>query len=169
MNQKFIMRIIFFLTLAGLLALALWIYRNDQFDKGTSALKAGDYAVAMDRLAPLAKFGDTDAQFWLGQMYAFGLGISRDEEKALQWFRRAAKWASVESDKAAPAAYYVAIEFVEGAAVQKDDEQARKWLKIAAEGGSDKAAKQLGQAYAEGKLGLSRDVKQAEYWFSKAE
>ena len=160
---------ILFLVSAAVLIPAMIVYRNIQFDKGTSALKAEDYETTIRKLKPLAIVGDSDAQFLLGQMYAFGWGVSKDENKALDWLRRSARWTRNEPDKAAAAAYYIGRDYAEGVgAVRKNDAEAVKWFKIAAEGGFREAADRLGRAYAEGLLGLQRDPKQSEFWLSKA-
>lgn len=140
-------------------------YRNTQLDKGISALKAEDYATTLHKLKPLAMMGDSTAQEVLGQMYVHGWGVPKDENKALKWLRRSARWTKTESDKAAVAAYYIGKDYAEGVGViRKDEAEAVRWFKIAAEGGSRGAAEQLGKAYTEGLLGLPRDPKQAEHW-----
>lgn len=145
------------------------VFRKIQFDKGVSALKSGDYDTAMRRFKPLAIIGDSRAQYLLGQMYAFGWGVPRDESHALKWLRKAEKWSKTETDKAASAAYYIGKDYAEGVgAVPKDELQAVKWFRIAADGGYRQAAELLGKSYSEGLFGLPRDQKQSEYWFQKA-
>ncbi len=160
-----------------LLVVTFIVFRNIQFDKGVSALKSGDYDTAMRSFKPLAIIGDSGAQYLLGQMYAFGWGVPRDESLALKWLRKAGKWSKTETetetetetDKAASAAYYIGKDYAEGVgAVPKDELQAVKWFRIAADGGYRQAAELLGKSYSEGLFGLPRDQKQSEYWFQEA-
>src|SRR5689334_19003554 len=147
------------------LVVALIIYRNMQLDTAVSALKAGDYETTVGKLRLLTIAGDSDAQFLLGQMYAFGWGVAKDENKALEWLRRSARWTKTKPNKAATAAYYIGKDYAEGVgAVGKNEAEAVRWFKIAAEEGSREAANRLARAYAEGLLGLDRDSRQSEYW-----
>jgi len=153
-----------------LLVVIFIVFRNIQFDKGISALKSEDYDTAIRRFKPLAVIGDSGAQYLLGQMYAFGWGVPRDESHALKWLRKAGKWTRTETDKAASAAYFIGKDYAEGVgAIPKDELEAVKWFRIAADGGYRQAAELLGKSYLEGLFGLPRDQKQSEYWFRKAE
>jgi len=154
--------------LAGIV-LAFAAYRNVALEEGVTALKSEDYDVAQRKLAPLARVGDSKAQFLLGQMYAFGWGVPRDERKAFDWLRRSTRWRKAEPDKAAIAAYYIGRDYAEGVgAVRRDEREALRWFRIAAESGFREAAQRLGEAYSEGTFGLEVDPKQAAYWFAKA-
>ena len=56
---------------------------------GISAIKAGDYATALEKIVPFAKAGNILAQEMLGDMYAYGLGVEINDVKARIWYRRA--------------------------------------------------------------------------------
>ncbi len=43
--------------------------------EGKAAYKRGDYATAIREFHPLARQGSDDAQFFLGHMYRYGLGV----------------------------------------------------------------------------------------------
>jgi len=62
------------------------------FDAGTAAYEQKDYATALRHFRPLAKRGNSDAQFQLGIMYVVGRGVSKDLSEAVRWFRKAAEW-----------------------------------------------------------------------------
>lgn len=111
------------------------VFRNFQLDAATSAMKARDYSVAVTKLTPLAHLGDRQAQYLLGQMYAFGWGVAKDDEQAIQWFRKAAMWSDGAADPAAPAEYYVGRSYREGQGVVANEAEAAKWLQRAAQGG----------------------------------
>ncbi len=57
---------------------------------GVDAWQQGDYARAVAEWLPLARAGDGDAQFNLGQAYRMGRGVAADPAAALDWFGKAA-------------------------------------------------------------------------------
>ena len=61
------------------------------FQKGVKAYRADDYVAAVAEWTPLAEVGDASAQAALGYMYAEGIGISQDDARAVEWYRRAAE------------------------------------------------------------------------------
>jgi len=129
------------IALVAALAIGAVVVRNVQFDDASDALKTSDFAVALEKLQPLAQLGDRHAQYLLGQMYAFGWGVPQDDETAIAWFRRAGMWSEGLADPAAAAEYYVAQIYLEGQGVKKDEQRAREWLRRAADGGYRAAAK----------------------------
>jgi TPR repeat protein len=162
-------RLIIVLVVSSGVALLLMVVRNILFDNAVKSLKAEDYETSIHKLTPLAMLGDSDAQWLIGQMYAYGWGVPKDEIKAIEWFRRSAKWMEDGTNKSAVAAYYVGIDYSEGVgAVPKSELEAVKWFVIAGNSGSVEAADKLCKAYSEGLLGLSRDLEKAEYWGNKA-
>ena len=44
----------------------------------------------IEKVIQEAKAGDADAQYRLGVMYAKGIGVSKDRQESLRWYRRAA-------------------------------------------------------------------------------
>lgn len=51
-------------------------------------MEAGDYAAAMAQFQVLARSGNADAEELIGVMYALGLGVARDDERAFEWYLR---------------------------------------------------------------------------------
>jgi uncharacterized protein len=62
-----------------------------QVDEGASAFYKGEYAKALGILEPLADGGNYGAQYYLGEMYLKGVGVSQDAKKAAELFLKAAK------------------------------------------------------------------------------
>ncbi len=60
------------------------------FNAGVAAYKRGDYATALREWRPLAKQGNADAQYNLGQMYRYGYGVPQDYVQAHMWYNLAA-------------------------------------------------------------------------------
>ena len=77
-------KIIMIVTLMGGM-----LYANG-VSEGMRALKSGDYSNAMAHFQEEAAHGDKIAQQNLGVMYNNGLGVSRDVNKAMYWFKLAA-------------------------------------------------------------------------------
>jgi hypothetical protein len=61
-----------------------------QYDAALFAFNRGDYATAARQFESAARDGDPDAQYWLGRIYADGLGRPRDPVTAYGWFDHAA-------------------------------------------------------------------------------
>lgn len=140
-KSTIVIGVIALLVALGIVAL---VVRNAQLDGAAAALKTSDYETALKKLQPLAQLGDNHAQYLLGQMYAFGWGVPRNDDAAIAWFRRAAMWSEGLVDPAAAAEYYVAQNYLEGRGVQKDEAEANKWFRRAADGGYRVPAKGSG-------------------------
>ena len=63
-----------------------------------SAYAQGDYTTAYRLLLPLAEQGSVRAQEQIAEMYEKGLGVAKDEEKARQWYRRAAEQSAKDAE-----------------------------------------------------------------------
>lgn len=53
-------------------------------------MKSGDFEAAMEAFLPLAAAGNADAEELIGVLYAMGLGVERDDERAFDWYLRSA-------------------------------------------------------------------------------
>lgn len=69
------------------LALIPNVYAADFFD-GLTAMKANKFKEAREIFLPLAQGGNADAEELIGVMYAMGLGVERDDERAFDWYLR---------------------------------------------------------------------------------
>ena len=106
-------------------------------DDGVVEFKNGNYASAVRMLAPYAERGNKTAEFNVGVAYAFGLGVSRDRERARGLLRDSL-------GSRAPETYlWVAKSFETGDGVTKDAKEAMAWYRIAADDGSSKAREHL--------------------------
>lgn len=59
------------------------------FMRGVFHFEAGEFAAAAAVWTPLAEKGVVEAQYRLGRLYQFGMGVSRDMNLARQWLDRA--------------------------------------------------------------------------------
>ena len=57
---------------------------------GRAALRARDYATAVETWRPLAEAGNAIAQFHMGGLYADGTGVAADADEARKWWALAA-------------------------------------------------------------------------------
>jgi TPR repeat protein len=134
------------LSVCGLLVgvLLLIVVRERVFDTAALALKTEEYSVAVPRLKVLAWCGDGRSQYVLGDMYATGVGVEKNDSRAIYWFRKAAVGAHGEADPAAASELAVARYYAVGTGgVMRDDAESLKWLRRAAEGGSQEANVEL--------------------------
>lgn len=120
------------------------------------ALNKGKVDAAIRHLLPLAKAGDTEAQFMLVSVYQ-----GRDEQQASHWLRKAA------DNRHPSAAHILGLMYLEGSGVPTDLVTAIKWLQVAAEGGIHAAQLQLGMLYRNGPNAI-QDDHQAAHWIGKA-
>ena len=105
------------------------------FYKGLTAAQRGDYATALREWTPLAKRGDADAQYNLGQMYRKGAGVPQDYKTAVKWYTLAAEQGDATAQSNLGAMYY------NGNGVIQDDVYAHMWFNIAASNGNKFATK----------------------------
>jgi TPR repeat protein len=134
----------------------------DNFQSGTSAFNAGEYARARELWLPLAEAGDPRAQHAIARLYEKGKGVDRDFKVAADWFLKAAEQGHADSE------YRLAVGHVYGLGVKRDEAAALSWLRKAANHGHKRAQKMLARAYEDGRLGLVADPEQAKYWYDKA-
>ena len=108
---------------------------SQDFQKGVAAYKSGDYATALREWTPLAKEGNTPAQFNLGNMYRQGQGVPQDYKTALKWYKLAAEQGD------ADAQYNLGLRYAFGKGVLKDYVYAHMWGNVAAMNGNELGAK----------------------------
>ena len=65
--------------------------RADELQSGLQLFRDGDYAGAYEVLVPLARDGNAEARFHLGEMHLRGLGVAQNFQTAFDQFLEAAK------------------------------------------------------------------------------
>ena len=86
-ERKGIVRCLSFGLLTFLFTISIAVTAfGGQFEDAVSAYKRGDYATAYRLWKPLAKQGETQAQYNLGVMFGDGRGVSQDNILAHMWF-----------------------------------------------------------------------------------
>jgi uncharacterized protein len=146
----------------------------EAFRSGAHWLKSGEKAKAIHSLEYAAEKGHALAQWKLGRMYAEGDGVTQDDLKAFEYFRRIAD-SHAEDNPDTPQARFVANAFValghyylDGipkTAVKRDPDRAREMFGYAASYFRDSEAQYyLARLYLDGN-GAPRDPRQAARWF----
>jgi len=74
--------------------------RAQRLTQAHAAYSAKRYRLASHLLLPIAENGDSEAQYSLGYLFFYGLGIDQNREHALAWFKRAAKAGSLKAETA---------------------------------------------------------------------
>jgi exopolysaccharide production negative regulator len=144
------------------------------FRSGAHWLKAGETAKAVHSLEYAAEKGHAIAQWKLGRMYAEGDGVTQDDLKAFEYFRRIAD-SHADDNPNTRQARFVANAFValghyylQGipkTRVKRDPERAREMFAYAASYFRDSDAQYyLARLYLDG-VGAPHDPRQAARWF----
>jgi len=108
-----------------------------------------------------AQKGDAEAQYELGECYAWARGVTQDYPQALYWYRKAAEQGYAKAQCELGKCYAWAR------GVTQDYPQALYWYRKAAEQGHAESQWLLGDCYADGN-GVTKDITQAAYWYRKA-
>lgn len=101
------------------------------------AVEAGDYAAALKQLYPEAMQDNPAAQTLLGDLYMQGLGVQQSRERAMLWYRRAAR------HDYARAQFNLGNMYFMGEGVLQDDDAALEWYGLAAAQGHEGARNNL--------------------------
>ena len=59
-----------------------------EIEEARDLMEAGDFKEAYTLLEPAARSGNADAEELIGVMYAMGLGVERDVQRAFEWYLR---------------------------------------------------------------------------------
>ncbi|MCW5756456.1 MAG: SEL1-like repeat protein [Phycisphaeraceae bacterium] len=103
----------------------------------------------------------TKAVFVVGQSYASGFGVPRNESEAVRWYRFASEEGSVD------AMFNLGVMLDSGRGGSKDEAGAVRWYRSAAEQGNAHAMVNLGMMLANGR-GAATDKVEAVRWYRSA-
>jgi len=130
------------------------------FEQAQVAVWKGDYSEDEVGLRVLAEAGDAPAQELLARLYIEGWGVTRDYDRARDWFERAA-------EKNPQAAFNLGRMYETGLGVEVDLAEAYRWYRSAAERGDAEAEGKVGFMLAEG-VQVERDRQEAYRWFERS-
>jgi hypothetical protein len=149
------------LGVAGIIILTFVTRASAGLKEGLEAVAANDYKRAYEEMLPLAEQGDPIAQTELARLYGTGNGVTRDDTKAVMWYRRAAQ----SGEKAAQV--NLAIKYELGHGVPRDYAEAMQWFRRAADAGAEDGLIGLANMYEQG-LGVTPDSAMALRLLTKA-
>ncbi len=139
------------------------------FRAGLDAYERGNFPQAFEEWYSLAKTGNADAQFQLGDLYDAGQGVPKDPHKAACWYRQSFRWYEKGAESGNDwSQYRLGVHYDKGLGIEEDKETALHWYRLAGEQGHAISQFQLSYAYALGE-GVDRDFLQAYRWAFLAE
>lgn len=122
-------------------------------DDAAVAWARGDYAAELKITIPLAQKGEAWAQFFLGNSYLNGKGVTKNDAEAVNWYRLAATQGN------ASAQFNLGLMYRKGQGVSQNYAEAVKWYRLAAAQDDALAQTSLGFAYSNGQGVLQDDTK----------
>ena len=134
---------------------------NPNFDAAYGAYQRGLYLTALADASQRAQQGDPAAMTLLGELYAHGSGIGRDDEKAKQWYQAAA----ARGDR--DAMFALAMFNFAGRGGPRNEQEGTRLLSEAAKLGHAAAAYDLGLIYMQGQM-FPQDLSRAAELFRAA-
>ncbi len=149
------------LWITALLVLAAMPAAAGIYD-GIVAYKRGDYRIAFGQLMPAAKAGHPVAQYYVARMRDDGHGVTRDQGKAADWYRKAAERGH------ADAQYRLGMLYLWGRGVPQSRADALRWHLRAAGQGHVPAQASVGSLYARGAEGVGQNSIRAWMWLTIA-
>jgi TPR repeat protein len=107
--------------------------------------------------------GNPEGEYLMGTAYLGGLGVPKDESRALSWFKRAAKHGNV------PAQFWTGEMIAKGrGGATADWKAALPYFKKAADGGSADGYFEMGFMYSDGLGGLEQNDEKAAYCYRQS-
>lgn len=131
------------------------------YKEGLALYNNMEYLEALPYFTKAANLGNANATNYLGYMYQYGYGVTKNYAEAVKWFRKGAEMSN------SIAQTNLGYMYENGNGLSKDLEQAVKWYREAAEQGYDVAQSNLGIMYRLGN-GVTQNYTEALKWFRKA-
>jgi uncharacterized protein len=148
-------------------ALGVWLYgalpsyAQDKNADGYRAIERGDYLNALYYWRPRAEQNNAEAQFMMGWLTQYGLGVEQNYAEALRWYQKAA------TQNYALAQSNIGVMYDVGLGVGQDQKQAVIWYQKAAEQGNATAQFNLGWLYQSG-AGVAQNFEKAAQLYQEA-
>jgi len=135
------------------------VYRVE-FSDGTFVRVESDHKPSEEEVLSAMR-SHARQQFERGCRYAKGQGVAKDQEKAVEFYRKAAEQGLAEAQAT------LALCCDKGYGVHEDHAEAVRWYRRAADQGLAEPQRNLGVCYELGR-GVERDYTEAAKWYSKA-
>lgn len=132
---------------------------NEILSEAKTAYNNKDYAKALTLFRQIDN--NSEAQYYIGKMYDFGLGLPQDYSTAFRWYRKAADKGDYNAQS------NLGVMYVNGNGVAQNHTEAVRWFRKSAAQGCSEGQYNLGVMYYNGE-GVDMDLKEAAKWFEKA-
>jgi TPR repeat protein len=139
------------LIIVAVASFAFFWSKNYFYAKAAVALDDGNYTEGAAKLRVAAFMGNSNAQSEMGDLYALGWGVPKNDDEAIAWYRRGGTHGEDAQDPAAPAMYYIGRKYLGGQGIPRNEAEAHKWFERSAQGGYAKATEQLARMQAPSK------------------
>ena len=152
------------LSRVGQVSLTSLAYSQEILDKvaeGKRLYDNKDYKVAYQCFHLAAELGNSEAQYYLGECYYNGRGVTQVDTEAIMWYRKAAEQGH------AIAQCNLGLCYEKGNGVKQDYIEAFKWYRKSAEQGYAIAQCNLGLCYYYGKK-IPQNCDEVFKWYSKS-
>jgi len=136
--------------------------RKEQFNAGVQAYNDQEFSLALRLFEPLAEYGHSASQYYVGVLYDMGNNHERNARIAYQWYRLAALGGD---DRAQ---HNLAVAYAKGDGVEVNLVKAMKWWMISSLQGNADSQYNLGILYAMGQDQVPKNVVKAMKWWRKA-
>ena len=131
---------------------------QDYLQDASDFQQVGNAEMAFQKyMVAASEYGRPDAQLEVARCYQNGIGVAKNAENAVVWYKKAAEQGNAEAQCALGECYYQAF------GVEKNEKEARKWYKEAANQGNATAQYMTGRLY----MALTYNVA-AVTWYTKA-
>jgi TPR repeat protein len=117
-----------------------------------------DYTLALSWFSKAAEQGNWFAQYKLGEMYYYGVGVNQNYAEALKWYRKSAAQGILKAE------FSVANMYRSGEGGEPNYKLAVKWYQVSAEKGFSNSQYRLAEMYHAG-MGVPVDRKKAYVWY----
>ena len=118
-------------------------------------------SVSTPTLAQRAESGDAQAQFELARAYEDGKGVSQDDARAAEWFRKSAEQGNAQAQNS------LGVMYAQCRGVNCDRQEAVRWYKKAARQGLPEAIYNIAISYYNGE-GVEANLNDAATWMMVA-
>ena len=145
-----------------LLSLAIFLLVScsaaaQDLDEAIEARNSGNFRKAIKILKPLASKGNSEAQYYFGEMLSKGEGLPQNYKYAFSYYLKAAK------KKNNLAEYKLGLMYKKGWGVSLDHKKAFHWWRKAAANGNEDAQMNLSHVFFKGK-GVKQNFLEAYAW-----
>lgn len=130
-------------------------------ERGNQEFAHKNFTVAHGLYLVAAEHNNTEAMTNIGRDYALGLGVPRDPERAVIWYRAAAMQGHARAQN------NLGVAYATGQGIAPDHTESLHWFSLASRQGNAASMYNIGAQYAAGD-GVPRDTVAALGWYEQA-